>query len=287
MGLRQTSGSVLCPSCGLLVGVRDTTCANCGRRNPGMFGFAHLLRGFGRDLGMVSLITAVCIGVYLFGLAVDPGGIRSGGLFSLLSPSNGALFLFGASGSVPVFEAGRWWTLLSAGWIHAGLLHLAFNLMWVRQLAPAVAEIYGPGRTSILYVVSSVCGFALTTGVSHYLPFLPRIFAGASFTVGASAATFGLLGALVLAGRRGAGRMIGQQAWTWALVMFVFGFAVGGGVDNYAHLGGFLGGYVGGRVLDPYKPDRGDHILIGLLLLAASLVSIVVSFLHGRAFLGG
>ena len=63
-----------------------------------------------------------------------------GGLFSMLSPSSRALFLFGASGALPVFAGGRWWTILSAGWLHGGLLHIFMNMMALRQLAPAVAE---------------------------------------------------------------------------------------------------------------------------------------------------
>lgn len=70
------------------------------------------------------------------------------------------MFLFGASGAIPIFGFGRWWTPLSAGWLHGGLLHIAFNLMTLRNLAPAVAEeSYGPGRLMILYNVASIGGF--------------------------------------------------------------------------------------------------------------------------------
>ena len=48
---RQTTGSVVCASCGSLVGVNDDTCYTCGRRNPGLWGFGPMLRAFGNDLG--------------------------------------------------------------------------------------------------------------------------------------------------------------------------------------------------------------------------------------------
>src|SRR5213592_2285300 len=80
--------------------------------------------------------------------------IRMDGLLSMLSPSIQSLFLFGASGAVPVFRFGRWWTVLSAAWLHGGVLHIAFNMMWVRDLAPPTARFYGPGRTVIIYTVS-------------------------------------------------------------------------------------------------------------------------------------
>ena len=53
---RQTTGSVVCSSCGSLVGVRDEKCFNCGRRSPGLWGFAPLLRSLGNDLGFVPLV---------------------------------------------------------------------------------------------------------------------------------------------------------------------------------------------------------------------------------------
>ena len=130
---RQTSGSVLCPSCGQLVGVRDEKCLNCGRANPGLWGFSGLLKLLGRDLGFVRIVLWSCGLLYVCTLVVDPGSIRTSGL-AFLSPGIESLFLFGASGAVPVFRFGRWWTVLSAAWLHGGLLHIAFNMMWVRDL---------------------------------------------------------------------------------------------------------------------------------------------------------
>jgi rhomboid protease GluP len=206
-----------------------------------------------------------------------------GGLFNILSPSSQSLFLFGASGAVPVFAGDRWWTVLSAGWLHGGLLHILFNMMWVRQLAPATADMYGPGRMVIIYVASGAAGFALSSFAGAYLP--PLLFLrGGQFTVGASAAIFGLLGALVYYGRRSGSSHIGSQAMTFALMMGLFGFVMPG-VDNYAHGGGFAGGYLMGRLLDPLKPERVDHIVVALVCLAASLAAVIVSIVHGVQFL--
>src|SRR5262245_11554836 len=118
--LRQTAGSVLCASCSKLVGVRDESCWNCGRRNPGLWGFAPVLRRLGADLGFVQMVVWGCAGLYIATLALDPRGIRMSGVFSFLSPSLRSLMLFGASGAIPVFGFGRWWTVLSAGWLHGG-----------------------------------------------------------------------------------------------------------------------------------------------------------------------
>ena len=159
---RRTEGSVVCPFCGKLVGVKDRECWNCGKSNPGMWGFAPLLRRLGYDLGFVNIVTWGCVALYIATLVFDPRGIQFRGL-SLLEPSNASLFAFGASGTIPVLGAGRWWTLLSAAWLHGGILHILFNMLWVRQRAPAAVNLYGSSRTVIIYTVSSVSGFLLST----------------------------------------------------------------------------------------------------------------------------
>ena len=274
--LRQTAGSVLCASCGKLVGVRDESCWNCGRRNPGLWGFAPVLRRLGADLGFVHMVVWGCAGLYIATLAFDPRGIRMNGVFSFLSPSLRSLMLFGASGAIPVFGFGRWWTVLSAGWLHGGLLHIAFNVLWIRQLAPATAEVYGPSRTVILYTVSGASGFVLSTLAGVFLGASPIPFLqGAQFTIGASAPIFGLLGTLVAYSRRGSGA-IGSQALSYAVVLFVFGL-IAPGVDNFAHLGGFVGGYLGGLVFNPLESERLKHLVGALACIAATVLSILAS----------
>ncbi|MEM9294062.1 MAG: rhomboid family intramembrane serine protease [Acidobacteriota bacterium] len=276
---RQTSGSVVCPSCGRLVGIQDEACYNCGRRNPGMWGYAGSLRRLGRDMGVSKIILGGCALLYIISLAIDPKNIGGGGLFGLLGPSRVALFTLGASGAVPVFELDRWWTLLSAGWLHGGLLHIGFNLYWLRMLVPASVEQYGAGRMLILYTVAGALGFAASSTAGYVFPGVP-LLGGAGFTVGASAPLFGLLGALIYAGRRGGSSELSRMAKQWALVLFIFGLLFPG-VDNWAHAGGFVGGYFGGKILDPMKPERLDHLIAGLLCLLLTLVAVVLSAVTG------
>ena len=106
---RQTSGSVVCASCGSLVGVRDDKCLNCGRRNPGLWGFAPLLRSLGNDLGFVTLVMWGSGAMYLLSLLLSGQNLGMGGgsLLNILSPSSQSVFLLGASGALPVFGYGR------------------------------------------------------------------------------------------------------------------------------------------------------------------------------------
>jgi rhomboid protease GluP len=276
------TGSILCPSCGQLVGVNDEQCLNCGRRRPGLFGFTTALRGLGPDYGFGGFVLWLCGALYLATLASHVSGMQMGGL-SLVAPSTESLFLFGASGAVPVFTFGRWWTILSAGWLHAGVLHLVFNMMWIRDLARPNVELYGPARTVIVYVVSGAVGFLASSLAGSYLVFLPGPLRGAGFTVGASAPLFGLLGALLQYGHRTGSSMTTERAKGLALSLLLFGFIMPG-IDNWAHLGGLAGGYLVSRWLDPLRPERGDHAVIGLLLLAASLAAVVYSVASGLRF---
>jgi rhomboid protease GluP len=261
---RQRSGSVLCPSCGKLVGVNDDVCLNCGRRRPGMWGLTALVRHLGKDMGFVQAVIFGNVFLYLAMLAVDPSHIQMRSLFSIGGPSTESMFRFGASGFFPVRVLGRWWTLLSAGWLHGGLLHIGFNLYWIRFLAPETAELYGPARTVIIYSIASITGFL----ASSYL--------GVPLTLGASAPILGLLGALVYYGRRMGSGVVGRMAWSYAIYMIVFGFLMRG-VDNWAHLGGFAGGFLAGLLLDPRKPESGNHAVAAILCLAATVASIVAS----------
>ncbi len=208
------------------------------------------------------------------------GNIRTGNIMSALSPSTEVLFLFGASGAVPVVVMHRWWTVLSAGWLHAGLLHIALNMYWVWQMGPAMTEMLGPARTVIIYTAGGIAGFALSSIAGAYFPHLPFL-QGASFTVGASAPVFGLIGALYHYGRTSSAAA--KQQATYIMVQaVVFGVLMSNsGIDNYAHLGGFAGGYFTSAFLNPLTRERGDHMIIALVCLAATVLSIVVSIVTG------
>ena len=273
---RKTEGSVLCTSCGVLVGVNDPTCYNCGRRNPGLWGFAPALRSLGNDLGFVPIVTGGTIIMYVLSLVLS----RQGSNISL-NPNSQALIILGASGSGPVFELGWWWTVLTAGWLHGGPLHILFNVMWIRQLGPEIANLYGPGRMVIIYTLGSVVGFLL----SSVLAWLHFPFFGAPLTVGASAAIFGFLGALVHYGRRSGSSHIGQAGLQYALFLGVMGFIPGMGVDNAAHAGGFAGGYLASLILDPLKPERIDHILIAVGCLVGTLAAIIYTVISALPYL--
>ncbi|HYB96971.1 MAG TPA: rhomboid family intramembrane serine protease [Vicinamibacterales bacterium] len=267
---RQTEGSVICTSCGVLVGVNDPTCYNCGRRNPGLWGFGPALRRLGNDLGFVSIVTGGTIILYVLSLILSRDGLQM-----MLAPAGQILYLLGASGAMPVVGEGRWWTLLTAAWLHGGIMHIFFNVLWIRQLGPEIANLYGAGRMIIIYTLSSIAGFGLSTAM-YFSPIQPPFFGGALLTVGASAPIFGLLGALVHYGQRTGSSHVGRAGLQYALIMGVMGFLFPG-VDNSAHLGGFAGGYLASRFLDPLKSERIDHLAIAVGCLVVTFIAIIWS----------
>jgi rhomboid protease GluP len=281
---RQTSGSVVCSNCGRLVGVNDERCFNCGKWNPGLWGYAPMLGRLGGTLGFSQIVLGGCILLFLLSYLYAPrqGG---GGILRILSPDSSSLYKFGASGALPVFVAGRWWTVLSAAWLHGGILHIFMNMWCLRSLMPLVAELYGTSRLVIIYTVSSITGFLLTSVLGYagfFLP-IPGFLKGATITVGASAPLMGLAGALIYYGRRTGSRALTQQIVQWVLILVVFGFFVGF-VDNWAHLGGLAGGYLAALWLDPLRPEKPGHMLAALACLALTLLSLVLAFFAGPSW---
>ncbi len=275
---RKRTGSVVCRSCGRLVGVGEARCPHCGARSPSLFGLAPALKKLELDLGFTDVVVAACVGIYLLTLVSDPSGIVNRG-FSFLAPSAHSLLRFGASGLGPVIEFDRWWTVLSAGWLHGDVLHIFFNVMWIRSIGPLVVEAYGGARTVILYTVATAAGFLLTTVAPLYLSALSFLMGGGGYSVGASAAIFGLLAAAVRFGHRHGQAHIARELWGWAVFLFVWGIVGGMGIDNWAHLGGFAGGWLAARLLDPVRPEKLGHVVTALVCIVATLAAIVASVL--------
>src|SRR6266849_6879406 len=263
---RKTSGSILCLSCGRLTNADALVCLVCGRRNPGMWGFAGPLRAVFRSWNFTNTVTGVCVALYVATLVFDPyAALRPRGIFDVFSPSDRALWAFGAAGARP-WQAGHWWTIFTAIYLHGGLLHILFNVLWIRQLGPAVEEIYGPARLVVIFTVSGVAGFVVSNSL------------GVPFTIGASGSIFGLLGAIVAYGRKRGGvfgRMVLRQYGQWALILFIMGFFMAG-VNNWAHAGGFAGGFLSGLGLS--LAEHRNETALDKLLAAAAIVVTLVAF---------
>lgn len=279
---RQTQGSVVCFSCQKLVSIDQKKCSHCGQSNPGLWGYARPLRRLGADFGFMKIVIAGCVAIFLATLLFDIPGIRNEGSMKVLIPSSTSLAIFGSTGSVPVFTWGRWWTVLSSGWLHGDLWHLCFNLAWLNYLSPMVTTGYGAGRLVSIYTFTTITSSVLTSYVAQYWTSLPAAFSGASYSVGASGGVFGLLGALVIYGQRSRNSSILQRALLLTLVSGVLSAFVGR-VDHWGHIGGFLGGYLLGLTpwFNPNKPQRLYHLGVAFGALGLTACSVAASIGHG------
>ena len=181
----------------------------------------------------------------------------TGNPLTLLSPGSQGLLIFGATGTIPIDRMGRWWTLLSANYLHGGILHILFNMLALRQIAPLIIREYNISRMFILYTLGGIAGFAIS-----YL-------AGVKFTIGSSAAVCSLIGAALYFGKsRGGlyGQAVYRQVGGWVIGIFAFGILVPG-INNWGHAGGILAGVLLGALLG-YREKRqeaGWHRLTPLL----------------------
>src|SRR5688500_12725295 len=262
---RKRTGSILCPSCGKLTGAADEQCFHCGRKSPGMWGLTSVLGDLGRTLPFEKIVVGGCGFLFmamLAAMAMSGEMPRLFAGFQILPPGNEVLLRFGSSGAFPVFVFERWWTVLSAGWLHGDLIHIGFNLYWVRMLAPATAELYGASRMIVIYTFATIVGFLVSSTVGwwvyieHHMTWLSRIgLGGAPLTVGASASILGLLGAAVCYGHRTGAYSTSRFAWQYAMYTLAFGFSMPRG-DHWAHSGGFACRYPADLRLRPARTAR-------------------------------
>ena len=260
--------AILCPRCHKLVSADAETCPHCGQRKPGLWGATAAMRRLGLQLNFPHLITVFCGVLYLLALALDPSAIfQTQSLMQILSPSIQASFKLGVTGTVPIFSYELWWTPITAIYLHGGLLHIFFNMMWVRQLGPVVEELFGPFRLFAIFTVAGITGFIASTLAGHEL------------TLGASGSIFGLLAAAIAYGRRAGAQLFTRQFLQWAGLLFVMGFVMPG-VDNWAHGGGFIGGYAAAYVFSRSSEREGlGAYLIGGLCLLATVGAFALQFI--------
>jgi rhomboid protease GluP len=273
--------SILCPNCGLLISLSEQSCPYCGLRAPGArWRRLAVFRLLADPALLVKAVIGANIGMFVLSLVLDPRvtGLAFNPLL-LLSPADSSLFVLGATGTIPIDSYHRWWTLVSASYLHGGLLHIFFNMAAFRQLSAVVIREYGSGRMFAIYTVSGIAGF----GISY--------LAGVGLTIGASAGVCGLVGAILYYGksRGGAyGAALYKQVGMWVIIMFVFGFVVPG-INNWGHGGGIAAGALLGYGLGYHERKRESalHKTLAAICLAATAVVLawaVLTSLYYRLF---
>jgi len=259
--------SMLCPNCRKLISVSEARCPFCGMPRPASRWKNNFwTRGFRDANQFVKILIIANVGMYIISLLFNP---RATGLslnpLTFLSPSDTSILLLGATGTVPIDKYHRFWTLVSASFLHGGILHIFFNMAALRQLAALVNREFGVYRMFVIYTVSGVLGFWIS-----YL-------AGVAFTIGASASVCGLIGALLYYGKsRGGiyGGTLYRQVFSWVIFLFMFGLIVPG-INNWGHGGGILAGIVSGFLLG-YQEKKRENVVHKTLAAVCGVVTVAV-----------
>jgi len=196
---------------------------------------------------------------------------------TFLSPDSRSLLVLGATGVLPIDHMHRWWSLLTANYLHGGILHIFFNMVAFRQIAGLIIQVYGVHRMFILYTLGGMSGF-LVSYLAH-----------TNFTIGSSAAVCSLIGAALYYGKRRGGvygNMIYRQIGGWALAIFIFGFLVPG-IDNWGHGGGIAAGIALGFILgyQEIKRENRFHKTLAFLAAASTVVVLVMAVFSGIYYL--
>lgn len=238
----SSCGRPICPDCmtPTPVGMR---CPECARQRTRVKTVRTLT---GRPTATYALM-AINVAVFL-AQCVSAGQFTGGGRLT----ADGELF-------GPAVAHGDVWRILTSGFLHASIIHLALN-MWVLYILGTLVEpAIGSLRFVLIYFASLFAG-----------SFAVLLFSPNNPTVGASGAIFGLLGAgIVLARSRGISQLA-NQLWFWAGINLLFTFANPGHISVGAHVGGFIGGGIAALLLLELPARiRGVPVLVPAILVAA------------------
>ena len=273
----------ICPACGALVGISATRCHVCGTSlRFSLAAFSKKFSGiFGEHEAPVTTVllvaNVVMLGVSWMALAATGGG---GGLSILWGLSGPTQYRLGASFPFSIFYMNEWWRVVTAMFLHGGLLHIGFNMMALMQLGPAIEELYGSARYLFIYVFTGAFGFL----VSAYF---------GNFSLGASGAILGLVGVMLAVTTKRGGtymRDLRSRLISSVVILFVIGF-MGMGIDNYAHGAGLLAGFVLGKLFadrEPHSPnERRRAFALGWLAGLIVIASFALMIKHYRDPLPG
>ena len=215
---------------------------------------------------LTYVFIAISVGVFILDLLQNGSGVIGGERLDPLQFDYGLITRLAPGSGVGVGE-GEWYRLVTAGFLHFGIIHLLLNMYALYVLGSAMEHIGGRGRMATVY------GVSLLTGSLGALLLSPK-----DITAGASGAIYGLMGGILLA-QRAQGIAFRDSPLIGVLVLnFVFTIGMHGNISVGGHLGGFLGGAAAGWALfgASWARQRSTQ-RIGFAVCAALAVASVVA----------
>jgi membrane associated rhomboid family serine protease len=231
-------------------------------------------------LGRPGIVTTTLLAANLAMFLVE---VAYGGARSLIEGPNALkLYQLGALQPLTIAQDHQYWRFFTAMFLHAGLIHIAFNMYALYLFGYLIEGALGRGRLLAIYFVS---GFLASVG--SFLASDPR-----SVGVGASGAIFGLLGAWVAYNYRRRGSPMAAFQLRQALFLIVLNLFIGfsiANIDNSAHIGGLIAGVAAGFVAEGWGPSRNRQaiMVVGFAGLVALGVVLAVYRTAALASFGG
>ena len=249
-------GRPICPDCmtSTPVGMR---CPDCARQRTKV---VRTPSGIGTGSAPVTMtLIGICVLAYFAELA--------GGGSNALDGGGSVLTDFGLFG--PAVDDGEWYRLITGGFLHAGLLHLGFNMLALYFLGTLLEPAIGSWRFAAIYLVS------LLGGSFGALLLDPR-----ELTVGASGAVFGLMAAAFLVARERGLNDLASQIGFFVVINLVFTFSIPN-ISIGGHLGGlFAGGLAALAMAAAQRREGGSRAiewaafaLIGVAAVAGAMIA--------------
>jgi membrane associated rhomboid family serine protease len=187
--------------------------------------------------------------------------VLGGGSATSLS-GGGGLINDGGLNAVAIDVGGEWWRIITSGFLHAGAIHLAFNMFALYVLGSLLEPAIGTPRFVGIYVVSLLAGACGALIVS------PN-----DLTVGASGAVFGLMSAAFIMARHRGFEQVASQIGMFVVLNLVFTFAASSTISVGGHVGGLIGGAVAALVVAGFERARMPNRLpieIGVMIVLSA-----------------
>jgi rhomboid protease GluP len=272
----------MCPNCRAFITTSDRVCPYCGvQLGPRVVDVraSEVASSFLPRANTTAIIVLVInVAFYLLEIILSSGSGRG---LNIDSISGRAILLLGCKWG-PSIAGGEWWRLITAGFLHGGILHILMNSYALFILVTEVEQFYGTSRFIVAYIFSTFTGF-----LASYL------FSPMSPSLGASAAAYGLIGIMLAMtiGHRThpLAHLVRAQYMQW-LIFGIIMSVWGSHIDLSAHIGGFAGGFAVGLVAGlpglPGSPRENFWRMAAGFAVALTLYCFYKDFLFLRANIG-
>jgi membrane associated rhomboid family serine protease len=213
----------------------------------------------------VVTYTLILVNVLAFLFESSGGGSLTG------THNVGTVFLKGALSGPHIAVLHQYYRLITSGFLHNGFQHIFFNMLFLYFLGPTLEGAIGRLNFAVVYFVSLLAG-----------SFGALLFEPLAYTVGASGACFGVLGALMVVMHDRGVSIWNSGLGILLLINVVFAFAIPG-ISIGGHVGGFIGGGITGWLIVKYD----QHERKQAVALAGCALVAVLSVVGAIAVAGG